>query len=64
MPRTYRRRTGYLSEQERGLHVTTVDRPSLDLEVLARVIVDLAMAETAPVKPLLADGATLQPNRR
>ncbi|MDR1213348.1 MAG: helix-turn-helix domain-containing protein [Propionibacteriaceae bacterium] len=42
MARKYKRKTGYRTEQERGLRVQTQRRDAPDLELLARVIVNMA----------------------
>jgi hypothetical protein len=42
MSRHYRRKSTVRTEQERGLRVETTRRKTVDLEALARVIVELA----------------------
>ena len=64
MPRRQRRTTGYLTEAERHLGVKTVNRAEPNLELLGRIIVDLAMAELAPVKPQASDVSGLAPRLR
>ncbi|MCL2315651.1 MAG: hypothetical protein FWC46_01000 [Actinomycetia bacterium] len=64
MPQTYRRRSGYLSERERHLGIRTIDKAVPDLELLGRIIVDLAMAALAPVRPPVKDAAGLRVTSR
>jgi hypothetical protein len=43
MARYYRKKTSVRSEQERGLRIKTTHRRTPDLEMIARVIVGLAL---------------------
>lgn len=45
MVRSYERKTNRLPERERGLRVTATRRRQPDLELLARIIVDMAMTD-------------------
>ena len=45
MARYYRKKTTQRTEQERGLQIKTVKREAPDLELLARVIVEMAMED-------------------
>jgi hypothetical protein len=54
--------TGRLTEAERGLGIKTVKRRTPDLELLGRIIVEVALADCAPSKSEPLDMAGLHPN--
>jgi hypothetical protein len=51
MVRRYKRKTSRLTEPERGLHLTVSARRAPDIELLARVIVDMAMTDPLGLHP-------------
>jgi hypothetical protein len=51
MVRNYERKTNRRPESERGLRVVVTPRRQPDLELLARVIVDMAMTDPLGLHP-------------
>jgi hypothetical protein len=51
MVRNYQRTTNRRPESERGLHVVVTPRRQPDLELLARVIVDMAITDPLGLHP-------------
>ena len=51
MVRNYQRTTNRRPESERGLHVVVTPRRQPDLELLARIIVDMAIADPLGLRP-------------
>lgn len=51
MVRKYKRKTNRRSEGERGLGITAIPRRTPDVELLARIIVDMAMNDPLGLHP-------------
>lgn len=64
MVRRYERKTNRLPESERGLHVTATRRRQPDLELLARIIVDMAMTDPLGLDPTKDEPADPDLDRR
>lgn len=64
MVRNYERTTNRRSEGERGLRVVVTPRRQPDLELLARVIVDMAMTDPLGLHPTKDETAVPDLDRR
>lgn len=64
MVRKYQRSTNRLPESERGLRVIVAHRRQPDLELLARIIVDMAMNDPLDLRPSDSESAVLDLDRR
>jgi hypothetical protein len=51
MVRQYKRKTNRLTEAERGIHLAVSKRREPDVELLARIIVDMAMTDPLGLHP-------------
>ncbi len=59
-----RRARGRDPQAERRLGITTAKRRRPDLELLGRIIVETALADTGPARPSVFDHTQLQPRNR
>lgn len=64
MVRNYERKTNRRPESERGLRVVVTSRRQPDLELLARVIVDMAMTDPLGLHPAKDEPAAPDLDRR
>lgn len=64
MVRNYQRTTNRRPESERGLRVVATPRRQPDLELLARVIVDMAMTDPLGLHPATDETAGTDLDRR
>lgn len=64
MVRNYERKTNRRPESERGLRVVVTTRREPDLELLARVIVDMAMTDPLGLHPASDEPAAPDLDRR
>ncbi|WP_448061398.1 hypothetical protein [Cellulomonas hominis] len=64
MVRNYERKTNRRPESERGLRVVVAPRREPDLELLARVIVDMAMTDPLGLHPASDEAAAPDLDRR
>lgn len=64
MVRNYERKTNRRPESERGLRVVVTPRRQPDLELLARVIVDMAMTDPLGLHPASGEAAAPDLDRR
>lgn len=64
MVRNYERKTNRRPESERGLRVVVTRRREPDLELLARVIVDMAMTDPLGLHPASDETAAPDLDRR
>lgn len=64
MVRNYERKTNRRPESERALRVVVTPRRQPDLELLARVIVDMAMTDPLGLHPAQDETAALDLDQR
>lgn len=64
MVRNYERKTNRRPESERGLRLVVTPRREPDLELLARVIVDMAMTDPLGLHPASDEPAAPDLHRR